>query len=173
MASYPHVELTWPTQPTADSVARTTLSHRLTEFGEGPAIWIWTKRRITMMLRMYRKYVPIIWALHPDFRLLPPSDEPFLRHWPLRFGTKHTDHDAQTWSTTLTTCGVPDGKRTLIPTVWLNLATIWTYYVISESHPSNLGRWTSPPAVSRTLAYLWFISTRFVYHAIYSLSTLW
>jgi hypothetical protein len=48
-----------------------TLTHRLTGCGEGPAIGNWTTQRISMMLRMGPKYVPISWILHPEFRLCP------------------------------------------------------------------------------------------------------
>jgi hypothetical protein len=52
------------------------MAHRLTECGDGFAIWNWTRQRIAMMIRMGPKYVPKCWTLHPDFRLCPPPPGP-------------------------------------------------------------------------------------------------
>jgi len=49
-----------------------TLTHRLMECEDGPAIWDWTRRHVAMMLRMDPRHIPIAWTLHPDFRLWPP-----------------------------------------------------------------------------------------------------
>ena len=44
--------------------ANDSLSHRLTECGDGPAIWSWTKSKIAKMLRIDPKHVLITWTLH-------------------------------------------------------------------------------------------------------------
>jgi len=51
--------------------ANDSLSHWLTECGEGPAIRSWTKSKIALMLRIDPKHVLISWALYPDFQLWP------------------------------------------------------------------------------------------------------
>ena len=53
--------------------ATCTIAHRLTECGDEPAIWNWTRQRIAMMLRMDPKYVPASWTLNHDFRLWTPG----------------------------------------------------------------------------------------------------
>ena len=53
--------------------ANDSLSHRLTDCGEGSAIWSWTKSKIAMMLRIDTKHVPISWTLHTNFHLWPPE----------------------------------------------------------------------------------------------------
>jgi hypothetical protein len=40
--------------------AKDSLSHRLTECGEGPAIWSWTNSKIAMMLRIDRSTCPLV-----------------------------------------------------------------------------------------------------------------
>jgi hypothetical protein len=55
--------------------ANDSLSHRLTEYGEGPAIWTGTKSKIAMMLRIDPKHVQISWALHPDYNIWPSRND--------------------------------------------------------------------------------------------------
>jgi hypothetical protein len=55
--------------------ANDSLSQRLTECEEGPAIWTWTKSKIALMLRIDPKHVPISWALHPDYNICPLPQE--------------------------------------------------------------------------------------------------
>jgi hypothetical protein len=50
-----------------------TLSHRLTECGEGPQIWRWTRARIAAILHMDSIYIPETWLLRPEFLLWPPQ----------------------------------------------------------------------------------------------------
>jgi exonuclease III len=50
-----------------------TLSHRMTECGEGQLIWRWTRARIAGILRMESRYIPESWLLRPDFQLWPPQ----------------------------------------------------------------------------------------------------
>jgi hypothetical protein len=50
-----------------------TIGHRITECGEGPAIWRWTRARIAAILRMDAVYIPETWILRPDFLLWPPK----------------------------------------------------------------------------------------------------
>jgi hypothetical protein len=48
-----------------------SLQHRITECGEGPIIWNWTRKKLGIILRMDLKYIPQEWTLHPAFH-----------HWP-------------------------------------------------------------------------------------------
>jgi hypothetical protein len=48
-----------------------TLQHRLTECGEGPKMWEWTRRRIEIMLRTDPKHIPTEWLLGPTLKLWP------------------------------------------------------------------------------------------------------
>ena len=48
-----------------------TLSHRLTECGEGRAMWEQTKTIIARMLRMTPAHIADEWLLRPHFRLWP------------------------------------------------------------------------------------------------------
>jgi hypothetical protein len=49
------------------------LQHRITECGEGPIIWKWTKKILCYMLRVDLRYIPPEWTIRPTFR-----------HWPVR-----------------------------------------------------------------------------------------
>jgi hypothetical protein len=48
-----------------------TLIHRLTECGDGRTTWLWTRRRIAMILRMDERHIPDEWLLRPDFHIWP------------------------------------------------------------------------------------------------------
>ena len=42
-----------------------SLQHRITECGEGPIMWTWTRKKLGIMLRMDHKYIPQDWFLRP------------------------------------------------------------------------------------------------------------
>jgi hypothetical protein len=46
-----------------------TLSHRLSEFGEGEQIWTWTKQNLAWILRTIPERIPNDWLLRPHFTL--------------------------------------------------------------------------------------------------------
>ena len=50
-----------------------TLLHRLTECGEGPTMWEWTRWRLAIILRTDPKYIPTEWLLRPTLKLWPPQ----------------------------------------------------------------------------------------------------
>jgi hypothetical protein len=50
-----------------------TLPHRLTECGDGPATWQWTRARIAAILRTSQAHIPEEWLLRPDFQIWPPQ----------------------------------------------------------------------------------------------------
>ena len=50
-----------------------TLQHRLTECGEGPPIWGWTRERIATILRTDPRPMPAECLLRPDLKLWPPK----------------------------------------------------------------------------------------------------
>ena len=50
-----------------------TLLHRLTECGEGPTMWEWTRWCLVIILRTDPKYVPNEWLLRPTLKLWPPQ----------------------------------------------------------------------------------------------------
>ena len=52
---------------------RDTLLHRLTECNEGTAIWLWTRERITQMLRTDPRRIPADWCLRPRFQFWQPQ----------------------------------------------------------------------------------------------------
>ena len=49
-----------------------TISHRLTECGEGKQIRTWTKQRVAWILRTIPERMPSDWLLLPHFTLWPP-----------------------------------------------------------------------------------------------------
>jgi hypothetical protein len=57
------------------SGAADTLLHRLTECEKGPAIWTWTRARITAILRVHPEYISEEWTLRPIFRYWPPQTQ--------------------------------------------------------------------------------------------------
>jgi hypothetical protein len=50
-----------------------TIQHRITECGECPIIWNWTKQKIGLILRMNPHYIPREWTVRPDFCHWPPQ----------------------------------------------------------------------------------------------------
>ena len=50
-----------------------TLSHRLTECGEGRDTWALVKSIIARMLRTIPARIPVEWLLHPSFSIWPPQ----------------------------------------------------------------------------------------------------
>jgi len=50
-----------------------TLQHRLTECGEGPQIWEWTRQRLASILRTDWRRIPPDWLLRPTFKMWPPQ----------------------------------------------------------------------------------------------------
>ena len=52
---------------------RDSLSHRITEWGEGPIIWNWTRARITTMLRTDPCHIPAEWKIRRTYHFWPPQ----------------------------------------------------------------------------------------------------
>jgi hypothetical protein len=50
-----------------------SIQHRITDCGEGPVIWNWTRNRLGIILRMNPNYIPKDWTIRPDFTLWPPQ----------------------------------------------------------------------------------------------------
>jgi hypothetical protein len=50
-----------------------TLSHRLTDCGEGRMMWLWTRRRKATILRLDERNIPEEWLIRSDFRIWPPK----------------------------------------------------------------------------------------------------
>jgi hypothetical protein len=50
-----------------------SLQHRITDCGEGPVIWNWTRAKVGLILRMDPKHTPRTWPLRPDFHYWPPQ----------------------------------------------------------------------------------------------------
>ena len=49
------------------------LQHKITECGEGPMIWNWTRYKMAIILRMDHKSIPHEWTLRPAFLRWPPQ----------------------------------------------------------------------------------------------------
>jgi hypothetical protein len=50
-----------------------TIQHRITDCGEGPVTWNWTRTRLGMILSTNPTYIPKEWTTRPDFILWPPQ----------------------------------------------------------------------------------------------------
>ena len=50
-----------------------SIQHRITDCGEGPLQWNWTRHKLGIILRMDPKYIPKEWTTRPDFQLWPPK----------------------------------------------------------------------------------------------------
>jgi hypothetical protein len=50
-----------------------SLQHKITECGEGPVIWTWTKKLLAYILRVDHRQIPQSWTTRPDFRHWPPQ----------------------------------------------------------------------------------------------------
>ena len=50
-----------------------SLQHKITECGEGPVIWIWTKKLLGYILGVDHRHIPQDWAIRPDFQQWPPQ----------------------------------------------------------------------------------------------------
>jgi hypothetical protein len=50
-----------------------SVQHRITDCGEGPITWNWTRTRLGMILRMNPTYIPNEWTIRADFTLWPPQ----------------------------------------------------------------------------------------------------
>jgi hypothetical protein len=48
-----------------------SLQHRITECGEGPMIWTWTKKILGYMFRVDLRYILPEWTIRPAFRYWP------------------------------------------------------------------------------------------------------
>jgi len=48
-----------------------TFLHRLTECGEGPTMWEWTRWRLAIIHRTDPKYIPTEWLLRPTLKMWP------------------------------------------------------------------------------------------------------
>jgi hypothetical protein len=49
-----------------------SLQRKITECGEGPVIWTWTKNLLTYILRVDHRQIPQTWTIRPDFHHCPP-----------------------------------------------------------------------------------------------------
>jgi hypothetical protein len=50
-----------------------SLQHRITDCGEGPIIWNWTRAKLGLILRMDPQHIQRTWPLRPDFQYWPPQ----------------------------------------------------------------------------------------------------
>jgi hypothetical protein len=50
-----------------------SLQHRITDCGEGPIIWNWTRAKLGLIRRMDPQHIPRTWPLRPDFQYWPPQ----------------------------------------------------------------------------------------------------
>jgi hypothetical protein len=50
-----------------------SLQHKITECGEGPVIWTWTKKLLACILRVDYRHIPQEWTVRPDFQQWPPQ----------------------------------------------------------------------------------------------------
>jgi hypothetical protein len=50
-----------------------SMLHRITDCGDGPMQWTWTKRELDVILRIDPKHIPKEWTIHPDLHLWPPQ----------------------------------------------------------------------------------------------------
>jgi len=62
-----------PTDTYNECGRKDTLSHRLTECGEGHDTWVLVKSLIARMLRTIPARVPVEWLLRPSFCVWPPA----------------------------------------------------------------------------------------------------
>jgi hypothetical protein len=47
--------------------------HRITDCGEGPIQWTWTKQKLGIILRTDPRHIPKEWTIYPDIELWPPQ----------------------------------------------------------------------------------------------------
>jgi hypothetical protein len=50
-----------------------SIQHRITDCGEGPLQWNWTRHKLGIILRMDPKFIPKEWTTRPAFHLWPPK----------------------------------------------------------------------------------------------------
>ena len=50
-----------------------SILHRITDCGEGPLLWTWTKQKLGLIVRMDAKYIPKEWTIRPALYLWPPN----------------------------------------------------------------------------------------------------
>ena len=62
-----------PTSTCPNCGPEDTIQHRITDCGEGPVTWNWTRTRLGTILRMNPTYVPKEWTTRLDFTLWPPQ----------------------------------------------------------------------------------------------------
>ena len=52
-----------------------SLQHKITECGEGPVIWTWTKKLLAYILRVDHRQITQTWTIRPDFHHCPSPPE--------------------------------------------------------------------------------------------------
>ena len=62
-----------PTSACPNCRQEDSIQHRITDCGEGPVIWNWTRMKLGMILRMNPNYVTKDWTIRPAFTLWPPQ----------------------------------------------------------------------------------------------------
>jgi len=62
-----------PTDTCKDCGCKDSIGHRLTEGGEGPTTWGWTKSIIARILRTTAANIPDEWLVRPQISLWPPQ----------------------------------------------------------------------------------------------------
>jgi hypothetical protein len=70
-----------------------TLSHRLTNCGEGRMMWFWTRLRIAAILRLDKRNIPEDWLIRPDFRIWPPKRNCAVLWFPTHLAVYRTKQD--------------------------------------------------------------------------------
>ena len=50
-----------------------SIQHRITDCGEGPVVWNWTRMKLGMILRVKPNCIPKDWTIRPAFTLWPPQ----------------------------------------------------------------------------------------------------
>jgi hypothetical protein len=60
-----------PTSTCPNCGLEDTIQHRITDCGEGPVTWNWTRTRLGMILRKSPTYIPKEWTTRPDFTPTP------------------------------------------------------------------------------------------------------
>jgi hypothetical protein len=47
--------------------------HRITDCGDGPVQWTWTKQKLGIILRTDPRHIPKEWTIYPDLEIWPPQ----------------------------------------------------------------------------------------------------
>ena len=87
----------------------------ITECGEGPVIWTWTKKLLAYIIRVDHRQIPQTWIIRPDFHHWPPPETVC---GPLDYGAPRSLSPANTTTSfTPGLCGLyAPGQVEVIPT---------------------------------------------------------